>query len=91
MLSRSAFHAATSARVALLCCTAVSPRTASPPESPVNYDGTQAGAYVLTDPLVLASGQRAATPDAWFSKRRPEIIGVFESNVTERVRSVRRR
>ena len=34
--------------------------------------------YELPDPLVLLDGRRIATPQDWFSKRRPELIALFQ-------------
>src|SRR5688572_29465289 len=38
-----------------------------------NYSEDKVPKYTLPDPLVLASGERVTTPDAWALKRRPEI------------------
>ncbi len=45
---------------------------------PVNYDESQVGSYVLPDPLTAADGSRITTARAWMSKRRPEIVKMFE-------------
>jgi len=47
---------------------------------PVNYTEANVKPYSLPDPLLLAGGTRVADPDAWFQKRRPEIVKLFEEN-----------
>lgn len=46
---------------------------------PVNYDDTKAGPYSLPDPLVLQNGQPVKDAKTWWSKRRPEIVTLFET------------
>ncbi len=46
---------------------------------PVNYDETKVPAYTLPDPLVLQNGKPVETAKAWYQKRRPEILSLFES------------
>ncbi len=47
---------------------------------PVNYDEALVGWYSLPDPLVLADGNAVRDARAWFRKRRPEIVRLFEEN-----------
>ena len=47
---------------------------------PVNYDESLVGTYTLPDPLVLANGQKVRDRNAWYQKRRPEIVRLFEEN-----------
>jgi hypothetical protein len=47
---------------------------------PVNYTEAKAGEYTLPDPLVMADGERVADGEAWLSKRRPELVKIFEEN-----------
>jgi hypothetical protein len=47
---------------------------------PVNYTEAQVGGYVLPDPLKFADNTAVANAKAWFEKRRPEIIRLFEEN-----------
>lgn len=47
---------------------------------PVNYDESLTGSYTLPDPLVLSSGKRVRDKQAWYNKRRPEIVRLFEEN-----------
>ena len=58
-------------------------RTAVPPPTvvagiPVNYDESKVGTYTLTDPLTLENGKKVKNGKAWWSKRRPEIVKIFE-------------
>lgn len=48
---------------------------------PVNYDESKVGNLTLPDPLVLLNGERVGDAKAWYKKRRPEILQLFESNV----------
>jgi hypothetical protein len=46
---------------------------------PVNYDEARVGAYTLPDLLTAADGTKVTTAKAWFGKRRPELVSLFES------------
>jgi hypothetical protein len=46
---------------------------------PVNYDEAKAGAYVLPDALTLNDGRPVRDAKAWWQKRRPEIVAIFET------------
>jgi hypothetical protein len=46
---------------------------------PVNYDESKVGSYTLPDPLVLSNGKPVRDAKTWFSKRRPEIVEIFET------------
>lgn len=46
-----------------------------------NYDEAKVPAYVLPDPLVSQAGEKIATADAWRTKRRPELLRLFEREV----------
>jgi hypothetical protein len=50
-----------------------------------NYSEEKVAPYTLPDPLVLASGERVATADDWWQRRRPEILKTFETEVYGRV------
>jgi hypothetical protein len=52
---------------------------------PVNYDESKVGAYTLPDPLVLANGSRVTDPMVWWTRRRPEILKMFETTQFGRV------
>ena len=57
------------------------------PASPnaANFDESKVTPYRLPDPLVLKSGQRVTTGEAWWKRRRPEIVADFDSDVYGRV------
>ena len=46
---------------------------------PVNYDQSKVGTYTLPDPLKFDNGKPVRTAQEWFSKRRPEIVKLFET------------
>lgn len=46
-----------------------------------NYDESKVPEYTLPDPLVLLNGDPVADADTWVSKRRPEILQLFEEHV----------
>lgn len=43
----------------------------------VNYKESKVGKYQLPDPLVLADGEKVEDVQAWFNKRRPQILELF--------------
>ncbi|MGA2181462.1 MAG: acetylxylan esterase [Bryobacteraceae bacterium] len=50
-----------------------------PPDA--NYDESKVGSYTLPDPLVFNNGRRVRTAGEWTSRRRSEIVSLFEANV----------
>ena len=46
---------------------------------PVNYDEAKVGIYSLPDPLTLNDGKPVRDARTWYSKRRPEIVEMFET------------
>jgi hypothetical protein len=46
---------------------------------PVNYDEAKVGTYSLPDPLTLNNGKPVRDAKTWYSKRRPEIVEMFET------------
>jgi len=51
-----------------------------------NTDEAKANPFpVLPDPLTLKSGAKVTTPEIWWQKRRPEIVGDFDREVYGRV------
>lgn len=46
---------------------------------PVNYDESKVGTYTLAAPLVMADGKRVRDAQTWMTKRRPEIVKLFET------------
>jgi hypothetical protein len=49
--------------------------------APVIYDETKVPAYTLPDPLVCADGTRVTNAVVWETKRRPELLRLFEEQV----------
>lgn len=47
---------------------------------PVNYDEAKVGTYTLPDPLTLNNGKKVTDAGTWMSKRRPEVLQLFEKN-----------
>src|SRR5215203_753680 len=45
---------------------------------PVNYNEDSVGNYVLPDLLTLSNGKKVTDAKTWTTKRRPEIIKLFE-------------
>jgi hypothetical protein len=50
-----------------------------------NYSEDKVPKYTLPDPLVLANGQRVTTADAWRTKRRPEILKFYQTEIYGRI------
>jgi hypothetical protein len=46
-----------------------------------NYDEAKVPKYTLPDPLVLQNGERVTDAEAWRTKRRPEILRLFEEHM----------
>ena len=50
--------------------------------NPATYDESQANPFpALPDPLVLKSGRKVTSKDAWWKQRRPEILEDFEREI----------
>ena len=45
---------------------------------PVNYEEDSVGSYTLPDVLTMANGQPVSSAAAWTSRRRPELVKLFE-------------
>ena len=45
------------------------------------YDEEKVPPYVLPHPLVMLDGSKVTTPETWRTKRRPEILELFRSQV----------
>jgi len=58
---------------------AVKPPNASVAGIPANYDEAKVGTYMLADPLLLNNGNPIRDAKTWYTKRRPEIMELFES------------
>ncbi len=52
---------------------------------PVNYDESKVGDYVLPDALTASDGTKITTAKLWMSKRRPEIVKLFEEQQYGRI------
>ena len=50
-------------------------------EDNINYDESKVAPYTLPDPLLSADGTRVTSARDWNSKRRQEILRLFETNV----------
>lgn len=48
---------------------------------PPNYDEAKVPPYTLPDPLVCEDGTKVADAEAWKTKRRPELLRLFEKEV----------
>ena len=46
-----------------------------------NYDESRVGTYTLPDALKLQNGDRVGDTQAWYQRRRAEILRLFEENV----------
>lgn len=46
-----------------------------------NYDESKVPEYTLPDPLVLLNGEAVENAESWRSKRRPELLRLFEKHV----------
>ena len=53
--------------------------TAQSPEA--NYDEAKVPKYTLPDPLVMENGERVTDAETWRTKRRPEILRLFEEHM----------
>jgi hypothetical protein len=52
---------------------------------PVNYTESRVGAYVLPDPLKLASGELVRDAKTWTQKCRPELIDYYQKEIYGRI------
>ena len=59
----------------------VSFAAAGPKRQATNYDETKVPEYTLPDPLVTADGQKVADAEAWRTRRRPEVLKLFQTHV----------
>lgn len=50
-----------------------------------NYDEAKVGAYKLPDPLVLANGEPVRDAETWRTRRRPEILALYQTEIYGRV------
>jgi hypothetical protein len=74
----------------LLGMKTIRPGRVNNPSSPLaaNYDESKANPYPqLPDPLVLANGKRVTSAKIWWTKRRPQIVELFDREIYGRVPS----
>ena len=50
-----------------------------------NYDESRAGTFALPDPLLLKSGEQVRDAATWWSRRRPEILEDFLTEIYGRI------
>lgn len=50
-------------------------------EEGINYDESKVRPYTLPDPLVMADGSKVTTAEQWISKRRPELLNLFQTEM----------
>ena len=50
-----------------------------------NYDEAKVAPYTLPDPLVMTNGQRVGNAAEWRTKRRPEILRAYETEIYGRI------
>jgi len=50
-----------------------------------NYDETKVAPYTLPDPLVMADGKRVADARTWQTRRRAEILKLYETEIFGRI------
>ena len=46
-----------------------------------NYDESKVPKYTLPDPLIMLDGSKVTTAEQWRSKRRPEVLKLFQTHV----------
>jgi hypothetical protein len=62
--------------------TTVASLGAGPTTQPeVNYDESKVGTYTLPDPLTMLNGEKVKDVKTWMTRRRPEILELFRTNV----------
>jgi hypothetical protein len=50
-----------------------------------NYDESKVPPYTLPDPLVMADGKRVTDAEMWRTKRRPEILRAYQTEIYGRI------
>ena len=73
-ISATCFRVIVVATLAVIC-----PGVSMAEEFLANYDESQVPPYTLPDPLVGGDGQPVTTVEQWSSKRRPELLRLFET------------
>ena len=68
--------------IAFVVCTGSAvPALGSGRMQDVGYDESKVPSYTLPDPLVMTSGETVTDARMWISRRRPEILELFRSQV----------
>ncbi len=49
--------------------------------STANYDESKVGNLPLPDPLICADGTKVSDAKTWQTKRRAEVLGLFETHI----------
>jgi len=65
---------------AVLAGLLIAPEIQAQPKG-TNYDESKVPKYTLPDPLVLANGDRVTDAEMWQTKRRAEILSLFQTHV----------
>src|SRR5881628_2595959 len=50
-----------------------------------NYDESKVAPYTLPDPLVMSDGRRVTDAGTWRTRRRPEIMRMYETDIYGRI------
>jgi hypothetical protein len=50
-----------------------------------NYNEEKVAPYTLPDPLVMSTGERVNSAEAWFKQRRPEILKFYRNEIYGRI------
>ncbi len=50
-----------------------------------NYDESKVPSYTLPDPLVMSDGRRVTDAGTWRTRRRPEIMRMYETDIYGRI------
>jgi hypothetical protein len=69
------------ALLTLLCAATVVGSHAAAQTLDVIYDEAKVPKYSLPDPLVLNNGERVRDPNTWISRRRPEILEIYRTEM----------
>ncbi|HKC14237.1 MAG TPA: acetylxylan esterase, partial [Vicinamibacteria bacterium] len=65
----------------LLCAAALLGTDAGAQNPDVIYDEARVPQYSLPDPLVMKNGERVRDAKTWISRRRPEILELYRTEV----------
>lgn len=74
-----------SSLAAFLALVVLAPAPAPAQRPDVNYDEAKVPDYTLPDPLVCRDGTRVADAETWRTKRRPELLDLFATEMYGKV------